>query len=574
MPLSIQVHRLPIDTQSLWVWHMLSDASVHERKHLGQGWELIESTNLSFPLLALMSQLAQTLPILTMGRTVLQTWVKNEDLAATAAHPVILAFSHDQDPKQLALFPSAPQRPGEVGIIVEEDQLNIYQLSALGEQGIEWSNRLKMTCEEALIRAATLDDSAWKTAQQAAQMLSLLYWNLHLQQEVGEPLETDLTILPVTEKKPAKRTRNTRQQQAALVVRDPDAIEFTADYITHAILRGLLSDELYTQDEENLTATHERVVPHQGTVNITIRPESYETWEHVLESLSLLGDEVVDTFCAVIALAYDASPQDISQPFFLNVDDILRVRRRKLSNGSFTPSQRIQVISHLIALSRVHVTATGLRRRGARKTAGFINSVVLELLKTVIGEYETLTGEILWERREVKIGTWAKFAPFGPQTALLFRTILEYHAQRQKYAKRFGRELTIQFYIQAQKKRSQREKIGDMASLELTIEELLTLSEITLTPDNQNPDNPSRIKKMIEEAFKLLQKDKVIGSYDKIAVMRPGKEKTEQQRLQELDIQKRINECAQGWWPLYTRQLWRFDPPAVAHRLLLAEPKR
>src|SRR5438067_12169926 len=112
---------------------------------------------------------------------------------------------------------------------------------------------------------------------------------------------------------------------------------------------------------------------------------------------------------------------------------------------------------------------------------------------------------------------------------MLFRTVLEYHAQRQKYAKRFGRELTIQFYVQAQKKRNRREKAGEMAPVELSIGELLELSEIMLSSDT--PENPARTRKMIDEAFQLLQKDKVIGFYDKVASTAPSGETTEQEEL-------------------------------------------
>lgn len=558
MPLSVQLHRLPIDDENLWVWHVLPEinSQVDEQTRTN-GWELIEPAMLQFPMLALMSQLASTLPILSIDKTVIKTWVKAEDLTAISLHPVILAFRYQErqleQPTMIARLPL-----GELGIVLEEEQLHIYQLDMLGEEGTHWSEQLQYSINQVLPRAnSSIDDSEWKNAQRAARTLARLYWDLHLHREKGAFVEAEQsTIIPFTEKKP-KRTRGPRREATPLVIRDPDAVEISTDYITQALLRSLLSDDLYTLYPDRLVAEHRKIFPaEQGEVNITIRPGSQETWTHVLESLSILGDAVVDTFCALVSLAYDASAQhDLTQPFFLNVDDILRVCRRKQSNRAYTPLQRASVIQHLMTLSRVHVTATIPANRGKRKTSRFIDSVVLDLLGTVIGEYETLTGDILWERREVKIGPWAKFAPFGPQTALLFRTILEYHSQRQRYAKRIGRYLTIQFFIQAQSTKESR------AELEMSLQALLEQSGIK--PD---PDNPSRTRKMIEEAFRVLQKDKIIGVYARVIAEIPAGATPEQQaqhHKQEQNIQQRIDECAQGWWSLYITQRWRFEAPAA-----------
>ncbi len=558
MPLSVQLHRLPVPGENLWVWHVLPEinSQVDEQTLRTRGWELVEPVTLSCPILALMSQLASALPVLSMGKTVIKTWVKTEDLAETSAHPVILAFRYQEhSPEQPVMVARPPL--GELGIVLEDEQLHIYQIEMLGEEGSHWSAQMQHAIDQMLAKAdnVSIDTPEWKAAQRAARQLAALYWDLHQNGEEGVTRDADqTTVIPMTEKKP-KRPRGPRREAAPLVIRDPDAIEISTDNITQALLRGLLSDDLYTLYPDRLEASHHKVFPtDQGEVKITIRPGSQETWTHVLESLSILGDAVVDTFCALVSLAYDANSQhDLTQSFFLNVDDILRVCRRKQSNRAYTPLQRASVIEHLITLSRVHVTATVPGRRGARKTSRFIDSVVLDLLGTVIGEYETLTGDILWERREVKIGPWAKFAPFGPQTALLFRTILQYHSQRQRYAKRIGRYLTIQFFLQAQSE-------GKALGLEMSMQELLEQSGVK--PD---VENPSRTRKMIEEAFKLLQKDKVIGSYARVIVAPEASETADQRASrmkQEQDIQRRIDECAQGWWPLYTAQRWRFEAPS------------
>lgn len=563
MPLSVQLHRLPIESENLWVWHVLPEinAQVDEQTLHAQGWEIIEPVALSYPMLALMSQFASTLPVLSMGKTVIKTWVKKEDLGATSEHPVILAFRYGEHQPEQAIMVSRPPL-GEIGIILEEDRLHIYQLDMLGEDGNHWSEHLQQLIDRMMVSTKTVstDIVEWKEAQRAARNLAALYWELHIHREGtiegGAMIEMEpSTIIPFAEKKP-KRTRGSKREVSPLVIRDPEAVEISTDQITQALLRGLLSDDLYTLYPDRLVAEHRKVFPtEQGEVKITIRPGSQETWTHVLESLSALGDAVVDTFCALVSLAYDANSQhDLTQSFFLNVDDILRVCRRKESNRSFTPLQRASAIQHIITLSRVHVTATlpVAEKRGGRRKTRYIDSVVLDLLGTVIGEYETLTGDVLWERREVKIGPWARYAPFGPQTALLFRVILEYHSQRQRYAKRIGRFLTIQFFIRAQQTKE--------GTLDLSIKELLEQSGIK--PDH---DNPSRTRKMVEEALQRLQKDQVIQAYARIIEAATGIETPEQQvlRLQrEREVQSQIDQCAQGWWHLYEAQRWSFEAPS------------
>ena len=553
--------------QSLWVWHVLTDiTSIRDADLLHHGWQVIEPDDLPFPLLALTTQLAPTLPVLTMGHTVVKTWVQLEDVTTTAKHPVILAFhGEEQDIQQQSLFPYPPHQIGAVGLVWEQEQLHVYHLHELGEQAHVWVQHLKTSLDHvfSFSDASPLQKDLWGPVQHAARELAHLYWehHTHLLDTSQEEIVAQTHLVVQEKQKVAKRGRGGKQQSASLVVRNPEAIEISPDPITYAILHGLLSEEHYVLDESHLIAQYQRKLP-QGTVKITIRPGKQETWEEFLESLkNSLGDEVVDTFCAVMSLAYDNSPNDPTLPFFLNVDDILHVRRRKPSNRAFTPVQRAQVIAHVVALSRVEVNAEFPRRRGGRATTGFVKGVILELLQTVFGEYETLTGEILWERREAKIGPWAKFAPFGPQTVLLFRRILEYHAQRQKYAKRFGRELTLQFFMHAQKRTS---ALHQSVHVELTIEELLTLSEITLLPNTLQPENPARIRTMIEEAFKLLLKDGVLGGYMRLASPAPLQETGEerQKRLEcEEDVQMRIDQCAQGWFKLYLKQRWCFEAP-------------
>jgi hypothetical protein len=331
-----------------------------------------------------------------------------------------------------------------------------------------------------------------------------------------------------------------------------------ADYMTQALLRALLDANTYVQHEEQMLAVH-RPIPPQGDIVITIQPGNGEAWSHVLASLNTLGDDLADIFCAVLALAIDHNGiASLNEPFLVDPDDLLKICQKKMSNRSYTSLQRAQVVEKLRTLARVRFTTPrpedvddtkpmrlGKPRRNRKKKVvdlpeTFIGvDIPVLLLGSVIGEYKTVTGEALWEKREVIIGSWTKRATsLVPQTANMLRQVLKYHSLNDRIAKRIGRYLTLQFRVNANVTRNG-------GAVECSMQELLEQSGVSL---KQSEHNPSRLRDNIKRALDRLRTDRVIGNYTIIVDSDP-------------EVRERIDQYAYGWWSLYAVQMLRIEPP-------------
>src|SRR5207245_242686 len=116
----------------------------------------------------------------------------------------------------------------------------------------------------------------------------------------------------------------------------------------------------------------------RGFVNLALSPRSEESWEQALASLELLGDELVDTFLVLLAVALDThGTEHISIPFAITVDDILALCQKKKSKGSYPVRQRLHVIEQVQILSRISVRATLVLRDGKQWQ---VESPLLEIL--------------------------------------------------------------------------------------------------------------------------------------------------------------------------------------------------
>jgi len=392
---------------------------------------------------------------------------------------------------------------------------------------------------------------------------------------------------------PARR----RGGRPSVVERNPRAIEVLADSVTQSIMRALLDGEDYTQDPEQGVAEFKRPLGDRGEIVIRVTPGHEETWEQVLMALRQLGDEVVDTFCAVLTLALDKNgSQHITQPFYVDPYDILQICQRQLSNRAYTPQQKHAIIDNLNILARPLVTASVPGRRRGREVR--FESAIVDLLSDRIGEYQIETGEVLWQQRQIKIGDWARIAPpLTGDTALLLRQVLKYHAQRDRVAKRLGRYLSLQFRqlpLASLVSQEPDEAEGThQADVALEYELAALLQEAGIRPDLKNP---GRTRTMIENAFRRLKNDGVIGPYTQVVegvegsyLLASESSKTDSaERLESLDgdsgadraVALRqahadrvfIEQKGYGWWDVYARQRWRFYPPQHEAQLPLAFP--
>ncbi len=151
----------------------------------------------------------------------------------------------------------------------------------------------------------------------------------------------------------------------------------------------------------------------------------------------------------------------------------------------------------------------------------------------------------------MKIGEWAKLLPpLSKETAVMLRTVLSYHAQRDRYAKRLGRFLALQFRVNWYRH-------GGV--VERTMKTLL--EQAGIRPDVKRP---GETRTAIESAFERLKGDGVIGTYSQVV----------ESTATAQEVQATIEERARGWWDVYEQQLWRFEPPDYARARYKEIPSR
>jgi hypothetical protein len=349
--------------------------------------------------------------------------------------------------------------------------------------------------------------------------------------------EAKVTLMPL------RRGRRKHLSPTPLVARDTSEIKVRSDQLTSKILLGLLDEKKYTILRGHHRAEYTLTLPKgRGYVSIILSPLHGESWNHVLASLDALGDELVDTFLVLVAVALDThGTKYITNPFAITADDILAVCQKKKSKGSYSRRQRQNVIEDLYTLARASVRATLTLYRAKQR---HIESPVLEILSSgQPNEWETSP----WY---LKIGDWATMIPeLQYQTAVIARRVLHYHAREQKHEKRLGRYITLLYRINAYKNEGN-----------VKVSMGVLLEQAGITPDH---DHPGRTQEAIESALKQLYIDGVIGPFTPLVENSSrGREK-----------QERIEQRAYHWWDDYQRQLWLFDPPEYLHATYQSKPR-
>jgi hypothetical protein len=202
----------------------------------------------------------------------------------------------------------------------------------------------------------------------------------------------------------------------------------------------LLDREHYTQQPARRLAEYEQTLPKgRGYVSLALSPRSEESWQQVLASLELLGDELVDTFLVLLAVALETNePERITLPFAITADDILAICQKKKSKGSYAARQRQRVLEQVRTLAL---------QQGKQWQ---VESPLLEILMNSQPENEICIEHTCWQTWQLKIGDWVSMIPeLQSKTALMARQVLHYHAKKQKHEKRLGRSLTGLYRINA-----------------------------------------------------------------------------------------------------------------------------
>jgi hypothetical protein len=475
--------------------------------------------------------------------------------------------------------------------IASDDQLYhtfLQNLAALDDtKGVQSSTKELQTARthiEALRKALSKATwfNQWQEVKRMVRALAQDYYDHHQQtatRQIITPLasitKTETTLpswddlaapsatqsLPTEEPPKKRRGRRPHTTPTSIVAKGKEELTIRSDILNREIINALRDKTTYTPYPEQRVAEHRHQFyqKDKGQIIITIQPLADESWETVLDGLNTLGDGCIDTYIAAMAIAIDRNgtePPRIRTPFSLSPDDILAVCGKQKSNGSYTAFQRADVIKHLKTLSQTRVIATipGPGRKRGRKLEPTViraEGALIDLLSFKIGEYRTITGEEIWEKRSIAIGEWATMIPeLNAQTAMMFRQVLAYSAKNERYQKRLGVYLTFMFRINA--------RHGGTFPNDITMEALLEGAGIV------PPREQGHFREAIENALERLKRDNVIGNYWRVI----------ETTLEAQKIDREVQEHARGWFASYLKQKWNFFPPEAIkkqYRNLLKE---
>jgi hypothetical protein len=356
--------------------------------------------------------------------------------------------------------------------------------------------------------------------------------------------EAEITFMPL------RRGRGDHFSPVALVKRNPSELKVRSDQLTCRILMGLLDEQKFIITPESQRAEYSQTLSKSGGyVNIVLSPRCQESRDCVRASLDVLGDELVDTFLALLAVALDTNgTQHVTLPFTITPDDILSIRQKKKSKGSYSAHQRQKVIEQVQTLAQASVCATiPLYRAQLRQ----IESPLLELISTdQPSRWNTYADTWHSQPWYLKIGDWASMVPESQyQTAVMAGQVLGYHSKKQKHEKRLGRYITLLYRINAYKHAGK-----------VKVSMGVLLEQAGITPDL---DHPGRTQESIESALEQLRIDGVIGPFTLLL----------EDSSQGMASRERIKQHAYHWWDDYQRQLWLFDPPEYLHATYQGKPR-
>lgn len=340
---------------------------------------------------------------------------------------------------------------------------------------------------------------------------------------------------------PPKRTRGQRRPETPIVAKGSEAVSIRSDLLNQSLIRALRSSEDYHIYPDQGIAEYSKPMGQKqdGRLIITIKPLENEGFGTVLTAVSTLGDDCLDTYIAIMAIALEKNGTErIRLPITLSPDDILAVCGKEKSHRSYTIARRLAIVSHLKTLSQSRIIAT---MPGSRKNTIYKAEGPLILLSGIVGEYQTITGETLWEKYSVILGEWITMIPeINQQTGLMLRQLLAYSAKNERYQKRLGYYLTFMFRNNAKR------------GCVFTCSMAKLLEGAGIKPPREVGD----FKDAVERALAVLRRDGVIGKYAPIVDASPARQEKETE----------VREHAKGWWDTYSQAQWRFEAPESIKR--------
>lgn len=301
------------------------------------------------------------------------------------------------------------------------------------------------------------------------------------------------------------------------------------------------------KDVEIMAYRYSKDLGGNGNITVDIKLDQGDTFDNLTAAILGLGDGVVDTWIAIVAMGVEKNgcdPERIRVPFLVNPDDILELCQKEKSNRSYSPFQRVDIIRHIKILSQITVRATHTIPSTSKRKKDVTfkaEGALLDMLQTKIGAYTTITGDEMWERREICLGPFiTQIVEISPLTAIMYRKLLGYSAKNHTFQKRIGQYLTMMYRINA--KYGLHDEVGIFPG-DIRMQALLDGAHIT--PERQ----VGRFRESIEEALAQLKADGVIGNYWQVVDSVSAED------------QQKIEQHAKGWFDIYLQTKWNFTAP-------------
>jgi len=335
-----------------------------------------------------------------------------------------------------------------------------------------------------------------------------------------------------------RQKRCPRFPLSLLVLKNPLNIVLDSGIVFQSICRLLLDHTNFQiYPDKDIAECSQALPKNKGEIRIAILLQWIDIDKYKWQPLELLGDEIIDTLCAVTAIALSRTDGYARcDSFRINVDDVLALCQKEQSHRAYTLRQRALVIAHLQLFKQIFVS---LYRVQDNTNADDRNQLVhSSLLQVMVGKHEGC--QVPCEARlctsyEIRLGPWINLKP--PLASLhttMQRQVLKYHSQRERYPKRLGRYLSLMFRVN-------KHKTGGVVVRHTGV--LLKQAGIKL-----DALHPERTKRMFEDALARLAMDGIIGRY----------------WVDDCTLRELVDQRARGWWHIYVTWLWHIEPPRNA----------
>jgi hypothetical protein len=506
-----------------WYWANVDDYIAIGEDELAElrrhGWEVIDPAEWRTHMV-LNSQLAQTILISLRGTTTGIFLAKAASIEHARRYPVVLTFAARSDGRPQSVAPS-DMVVGTHGIVVSEMDKDppIYMLDQLGDEGRRFWTQIKEgiyapefqgnmmeegqtgRVSDAFRAYAQARTALWTQAQQAAQQLAVLYWQLH-QEFLARPKPRTLPQVPDVMQKGGAPVLTSLPTWSVLSAYS-DAQRGANHW--HDIEQK--PTYIYISPEKEMVQV--QLSPPETPVLTQESATAPTPWHQIKQAINDVEGDIL----LILLAQWLAAPHDEQGNVWITAERVLEYqgihpRKRHTQNASTYRIEDLEALTERI----FHLRDTRLtieQRVKDEETVGKRGRPKKRLItqkSALVKIDEILTQrDVHPERNDVKPSTglawryrpgeWADPFVTGPnrQVAWLPKTALSYEWYREIWEKRLSRYLTFQM------------RTNTGTEITRTIRDVL--EELHLP---RNETNPEKTRQRFEKAMNRLRDDQVI----------------------------------------------------------------